>query len=48
MINITEQYIKNNPKKSDQKYESILHHLHEQKSIPVLFRPKIENDDTSD
>ena len=46
-LNITDQYIKNNPQKSEQNDESILHRLHEQESIPVIFRPKIEDEDTT-
>ena len=46
-LNITEKYINDNPKKSDQNDESILHRLHEQESIPVIFRPKIEDEDTT-
>ena len=47
-LNITQEYINNNPTKSDKQDESILQHIPEQDSIPVLFKPKIEREDISD
>ena len=47
-LNITQEYINNNPTKSDKQYESILQYISEQNSIPVLFKPKFESDNTSD
>ena len=44
-LNITQQYINNNPTKSDKQDESILQRLLEKNSIPVLLKPKIESDD---
>ena len=41
-------YFNNNPTKSYKQDESILQHIPEQNNIPVLFKPKIDNDDTSD
>ena len=46
-LNNAQQYIKNNSTKSDKQDESIFQHIPEQNSIPVLFKPKIESDDTS-
>ena len=45
--NNTQQYIINNPTKSDKQDDSILQHIPEQNSIPVLFKPKIDDDETS-
>ena len=46
-LNNTQQHINNNPTKTGKQDESILQHMHEQNSIPVLFKTKIDNDDTS-
>ena len=39
--------INNNPTTTDKQDESILQHIPEQNSIPILFKPKIENENTS-
>ena len=46
-LNQTQEYIKHNPTKSNKQDESILQHIPEQDSKPVLFKPKIDSDDKS-
>ena len=45
--NNTQQFINKDPIKSDKEHESILEHIPEQNSIPILFKPKIENNGIS-
>ena len=46
-VNNTQQNIKNNPTITGEQDKSILQGIPELNSIPVLFEPKIDNDDTS-